>query len=276
MFWIFESVILFASVLAHELGHCYGAFMIGGHVDSILLWPLGGLALVSGAEKNPETELKVTALGPAVSVALALAAWFALFVINTFFPVRSSSLVWTVAQIIRYTAWLNTLLALFNLLFPLFPMDSARLLRAFLSFRNNPGRVTYHLCTFGIYFGIGIAILTFLSRFTGIIKIPFAGTMLILIGVFGAIASYNERLRIENEPVYEDFAYRGGLLFDIPSSNPFQSIRSSVTERYKKWRRRPRRGSIQDLKHRMDDALLREDYKEAARLRDLIERKKRA
>ncbi len=70
--WVVFSVALFGSVLAHELGHCRGARRVGGEARRILLWPLGGLALVGGVEKGPRQEFVVTILGPAVNVALAL------------------------------------------------------------------------------------------------------------------------------------------------------------------------------------------------------------
>ena len=38
---------LFAVVLLHEFGHCFGARHVGGDADEILLWPLGGLASVN-------------------------------------------------------------------------------------------------------------------------------------------------------------------------------------------------------------------------------------
>src|SRR5579864_6201281 len=36
--------LLFASVLLHEFGHCYGAYLVDGEANEIMLWPLGGLA----------------------------------------------------------------------------------------------------------------------------------------------------------------------------------------------------------------------------------------
>ena len=39
--------ILLLTVLVHELGHSLAARRLGGEVDSILLWPLGGLAYIA-------------------------------------------------------------------------------------------------------------------------------------------------------------------------------------------------------------------------------------
>ena len=38
--------LLFLSVLLHEFGHCYGAHLVDGEAQEVLLWPLGGLAYV--------------------------------------------------------------------------------------------------------------------------------------------------------------------------------------------------------------------------------------
>lgn len=45
--------VLLVSVLVHELGHCAAARSVGGHADSILLWPLGGLAFI-GHDRGPK------------------------------------------------------------------------------------------------------------------------------------------------------------------------------------------------------------------------------
>ena len=47
--WYFLLILLFnislwITVLFHELGHCFAGYLVGGHTDKVLLWPLGGLA----------------------------------------------------------------------------------------------------------------------------------------------------------------------------------------------------------------------------------------
>merc|ERR1719197_136435 len=44
MLFLVHGPILFGTVLIHELGHCWATYRIGGMVEGILLWPLGGLA----------------------------------------------------------------------------------------------------------------------------------------------------------------------------------------------------------------------------------------
>ena len=49
------NVSLWECILIHELGHCFAGYLIGGHTDKVLLWPLGGLAFTqfSSSQKYP-------------------------------------------------------------------------------------------------------------------------------------------------------------------------------------------------------------------------------
>ena len=42
--WALGALLVFLSILLHELGHCFAARRVGGDAHEILLWPLGGLA----------------------------------------------------------------------------------------------------------------------------------------------------------------------------------------------------------------------------------------
>jgi Zn-dependent protease len=66
-------VVLFASVLLHEFGHCYGARWVDGEAHEVLLWPLGGLAGID-VPHTPRAHFIATAAGPAVNLLLFLSA----------------------------------------------------------------------------------------------------------------------------------------------------------------------------------------------------------
>ena len=91
------------------------------------------------------------------------------------------------------------------------------------------------------------------------------------IGIFGAFASYQERIYTMVHPVYQDYEYRL-VIPDQPESGEWLR---SLKSKYHAWRAKPRRGSIKDLENRLQEAVRRENYIEAARLRDLISKKKR-
>ena len=190
--------VLYGSVLAHEFGHAWGNWLVGGQTEQIVLTPIGGVAVGSGADISPRAELLVVALGPAVSVLLAAAGHLALWPIGevSIEHFWRFSLYWAVLMI----AQLNTMLALFNLLFPLFPMDSARLLRAAFSLKYNPGLVTLRIAQMGVVLGI-VLMMAFFTR----IDLPIIGPVsiwLFIIGLLGIQASLYEQHRIRHMPVY--------------------------------------------------------------------------
>jgi Zn-dependent protease len=63
--------LLFASVLLHEFGHCFGARAVDGDATEVLLWPLGGLASAE-VPHTPRAHFLMTAAGPAVNLFLCL------------------------------------------------------------------------------------------------------------------------------------------------------------------------------------------------------------
>jgi Zn-dependent protease len=77
-------VLLFVVVLLHELGHCYGAHLVDGDAQDILMWPLGGLASVE-VPYTWRANLTVAVAGPVMNLLLALLAGSAL-VFCSFWP----------------------------------------------------------------------------------------------------------------------------------------------------------------------------------------------
>jgi len=120
---VFTSILIFASVLVHELAHSVVAQKQGERVRSITLFILGGVAQISEEPKQPLKELTMALVGPMASLMLGLL----FFILSLAFrgvsePLQSS---------FEYLALINTILAIFNLL-PGFPMDGGRILRAIL------------------------------------------------------------------------------------------------------------------------------------------------
>lgn len=117
------AMLLFASVLAHELGHSLVARTRHLSVHNITLFIFGG---VSNLEQEPPTarvEFQVAVAGPIVSAAIAAIVWPLGLAIATRFDI--------VGAILVYLGIANLLLAVFNLL-PAFPLDGGRILRAAL------------------------------------------------------------------------------------------------------------------------------------------------
>lgn len=191
--------VLFGSVLFHELGHAWGCRLVGGETDHIVLTPIGGVHMGTGGLESPRSELIVVALGPAASALLAAAGWALMWGLGPWFATLG-----VVGNVAGIVAWMvlatNTSLLLFNLLFLVYPLDGARLVRAALSLRWNPGRVTYHLCRFGIGFAILLIILWLLG--VDVPLLPGFGPLLLLVALLGVQACLAELERIKYMPVY--------------------------------------------------------------------------
>src|SRR5579859_5992575 len=66
---VLEYLALFAIVLTHEFGHALACRSVGGTADTIMLWPLGGVAYVNPPQRPGATLWSIVA-GPLVNVAL--------------------------------------------------------------------------------------------------------------------------------------------------------------------------------------------------------------
>lgn len=128
--WIvLEYLTLFAIVLLHEFGHALACRQVGGTADTILLWPLGGVAFVQPPPR-PGAFLWSLAAGPLVNVVL-LPITVALYLV-------SGSQGWDASapdlhRFLEMVAAMNFLLLFFNLL-PIYPLDGGQILQSLLWF----------------------------------------------------------------------------------------------------------------------------------------------
>ncbi len=113
-------VLLYVSVLIHELSHSLVARGYGLPVRRILLYPLGGFSEIEREPPTPGREFVVSAAGPALSLALAAAGYGLMHV------VPPDTIGGTLVSQLR---WANLVVGIFNLL-PGLPLDGGRMLRA--------------------------------------------------------------------------------------------------------------------------------------------------
>jgi Zn-dependent protease len=114
------SLLLFGSVLLHELGHSLAARSQGITVRSITLFLFGGMAAIERESATPAQAFQVAIAGPLVS--------FGLFVVLRLaaVPLPAGS---PLQELLLYLARINFVLALFNLL-PGLPLDGGQILKA--------------------------------------------------------------------------------------------------------------------------------------------------
>ena len=112
-------VLLYVSVLIHELSHSVVAQGYGLPVRRIVLWPLGGVSEIDREAPTPGREFAIAAAGPALSLVLGGIGWGLYQVANTGIS----------GALIRQLVFANIIVGLFNLL-PGLPLDGGRMLRA--------------------------------------------------------------------------------------------------------------------------------------------------
>lgn len=188
LFGICFIAAIFVCVTLHELGHSLVAQRFGVTVREIILLPIGGMARLVREPSRPMHELLVAIAGPMVNVVIAVA----LFVGLGIDPSRlTDETYWaTLAPLfdapepralLGFLLIGNVSLAVFNM-FPAFPMDGGRVLRALLSFGIGKSRATAVATRIGQVLAIGLVVLALAGFET-------PNPMLALIGVlvfFGA------------------------------------------------------------------------------------------
>ena len=140
-----STILLFVTVLLHELGHSFTARSLGLPVNTITLYIFGGLSSLTQEPQTPRIEFLVTIAGPLVS--LALAGIF--YLLHTAAGSGSSEVV----AVLGYLASVNLILGLFNLI-PAYPLDGGRVLHSIIwVITGSMGGATRIAATVGKFFG---------------------------------------------------------------------------------------------------------------------------
>lgn len=132
---------LLFSVLLHETAHAFVATRLGVKTTEIVMFPIGGLSRME-RPLRPGEELWVTAAGPLMNALIAGGLFGLIVYLHQPITIKLSELVQPTGQnLLPRLAFANLLLAAFNL-FPAFPMDGGRMLRALLSFIRTQDEAT--------------------------------------------------------------------------------------------------------------------------------------
>jgi Zn-dependent protease len=190
------ALLLFVSVVLHELGHALVALSQGVKVRSITLFLLGGVASVERECPTALGALAVALAGPLVSLALAVALLAAVH------PAAHQSAV--LGEMVTRLGFLNLLLALFNLL-PGLPLDGGLVVKALVwqvTGSRRRGLVVANGCgRFLSFFAVGLGSVLLLRPQLLVNLWPWAilffggglgGAWLMLLGWFGLGAARNQ------------------------------------------------------------------------------------
>jgi Zn-dependent protease/CBS domain-containing protein len=170
---LITTILFFASVLAHELGHALFALRNQIPVQGITLFIFGGIAQIAREPRSPGAEFRIAIAGPLVSLLLS-GIFGVAYLLDQQIPFLAAPS--------EYLMRINFFLAVFNMI-PGFPLDGGRVLRAFLWWRSGNFLKAHRIAAFSgqlVAFGfIGWGVLTiFEGNFLNGVWLAFIGWFL--------------------------------------------------------------------------------------------------
>lgn len=212
-------VLVFFSVLLHELGHCAMALQYGTRVLDITLWPIGGVARIEQMPVHPRGEVLISLAGPAINLAIFVAILPVLLFIAVvgggdavlsegYFLDGISPI-----QLLTYLAIVNIVIMLFNLL-PAFPMDGGRVLRAVLATPLGRERATSVAVGVGISFAVVMLAIGLWQRQLG----------MIIFAVFVMLAAHAEGRTVRVESAMRRLRVGQFALWDMGGVAPHHPL----------------------------------------------------
>jgi Zn-dependent protease/predicted transcriptional regulator len=207
---IVGAIGLFLSIIAHEFTHSVVARKYGMPMKGITLFIFGGVAEMGEEPPKPGAEFAMAIVGPLASFAIA----GIFYVIDRtgagFFPEAISG-------VLGYLAWINALLALFNLV-PAFPLDGGRVLRSVLwSIKGDLNWATR--ISSGV--GSGFGILLIIMGIFNILRGNFIGGMWwFILGLFIRGAAKMSYQRLVTRKVLEGESVRRFMRHDPVTVKP--------------------------------------------------------
>jgi Zn-dependent protease len=152
------AIMLFVSVLLHELGHAAIALRYKIPVRSITLFIFGGVAHIGAEPPSASAEFRIAIAGPLVSLVLAVCFYVVQPVVAGMEPLLGLA---------KYLAYINFALVLFNLI-PGYPLDGGRVFRAIVwATTKNMRRATLLAANVGRVFGFLFIVVGVWQMFTG-------------------------------------------------------------------------------------------------------------
>ena len=164
------TCVLFACVLAHEIGHSLVARFFGTHTRSIVLLPIGGVALLEQIPREPHKEILIALAGPFVSAVLAALFFAGARAVQAEVSLDFTDI--TLGTCLSSLFVINAVLVAFNLI-PAFPLDGGRVFRGFLSLVFGWERGTLWAVRIGQTLAFGFIVLSFYMNHLGLLLVGF-------------------------------------------------------------------------------------------------------
>lgn len=205
-------VLLFGTVVLHELGHALAARAFGVRTLDITLLPIGGMARLDRIPDGALEGLTIALAGPLVSAVIAAVLLGALFLAGGWAAIAPRAELSLLAQL----GWANATLCLFNLL-PAFPLDGGRALRALLVPPLGPLGATRRAAQVGRAVAAALAVVS-----------PLASPMLLLIALFIYVQGTVEEQVAEAQEALRGRTVASALARDVLVVAPETRVREAA------------------------------------------------
>ncbi|MEJ2010886.1 MAG: site-2 protease family protein [Anaerolineales bacterium] len=221
-FGVIVTLILFAIVVLHELGHALTARGFDIPVKRIVLLPIGGVSQMENIPEKPSQELAISIAGPAVNLVLAILLVLAgRNLLPNNLP-NTSALMSNIGRltfesIFLYVFATNIFIGAFNLL-PAFPMDGGRVLRALLATRLEYTRATDIAVVVGQIAAWGLGLWGFMS----------GNLLLILIAIFIYMGAGMEGRMVHLRSVLRNLRAEDAYSRNVSTLSPDQTLQDAA------------------------------------------------
>ena len=203
-------LILFVSVLLHEVAHCWTALKIGGYAEQVVIWPLGGLS-PPHVPHDPQLELLTALAGPVANAMIMILTAPLLIaaredVLGLFVPLAPAGLTEgpVLSVGLKLVFWINWLLVLVNLL-PAFPFDGGRVLRSLLWSQFDFRTSVFWVTKTAMVAALGMCVLAWWMRDIYTTALVPAWVPLLLFAIFLWFGAQQEEARLEHGAGEDDF-----------------------------------------------------------------------
>lgn len=216
---VVAAVLLFVTVLIHELAHALVAIRSGVPVPRITLFIFGGVSHLAQQPETARAEFAIAAVGPATSLVIAAIAGALAITAGTGNE--------KVEGIFGYLAVVNLLIGIFNLL-PGFPLDGGRVLRSIVWGRTRSfRRATSAAAGVGEAFAYGLMAIAFVFILNGFL---WNGIWFGFIGWFLLSAARGESAQLQLDTILRPLRARNVMHDDFTSILPGIPVQEVVDQ----------------------------------------------
>jgi Zn-dependent protease len=226
------ALLLFLSVLLHELGHSYVALRYKIPIKQITLFIFGGMAHMGKEPPSPRAEFLIAMAGPLVSFILGAVCFSGAMALDAL-PMQST--LQGLVVLGSLLGMVNVQLGLFNLI-PGFPLDGGRVLRAGLWALNKDfHRATSQASLAGIGFGVVLGLIgaaLMVGTWSGALgqSIETNGGWLLFIGIFLFSAALSSRRQAARRTSLTSVTVRQVMAHRVVTLRPDMTVREAVDQ----------------------------------------------